>query len=1036
MLIALLLLAVLTIGAVSASDDVALDNVTASDDVDVIADDGDGQGDGSGDDEKEYGAFYTDEKIITDDEDDDYDPNAFVASMVVPNDTASGAFVISTDAEDDTEDDVILFSASIIGELPSKWTIDEDTQDLVCNVYLKDLTNLTALIDGNSIYFNFIDDEGDPVDEYCDESTLKVTESYFQFIDDEDEGDDVNITIADLYPFYLPADIDEAFASVSVPDGLKGFITIYVEDEDYLKYYFYKPIDEMEGVPGENCTVYGVTLKMLNGYEQFVEEESFTISFIDEDEDDEIASVECGIDYDDENNTVQFFEFEELAGEGDDLTESADIYIAEEANAVIDEAIIAIPVSAFEGVEVYDNFTVYILGDDEREVTLNMTTLREQGEAYDVYVISVSDLFDDNDLKDIEVESSFLVQFYDDEGEGNYYIETDDVTIYINPYIYDEVNAYNDDWVISFTEIEDADDEFKVTISQDGHEDIVKTFKVSELENMAEDDDEDPYYVLKCSDLNLTVPGEYGITVNFTEDGEELIYNIGLVDVRNELDIRAPEDGESFDNVQDQVFIVQVDEDFDGYVKVFVNGTQVGEEIPLADLGWSMGPLGREIVLNDFNITESGNYTLKVEVYDENDTFINNATADVEVTVGENSVEFNDAYYTQDTYMIFDLRTPVDGIFLISLNGIEAGYYDPAGHDIYWYDDFVDVWLDNENARFLKVGNYKVNITLWDYNHTKTPFKNGSFSILSMNATADKGICLEGDNVTITFDGKYYPGKPAKLEVTLIKSWSPMGPEDEVIAVFDDDDLDEMYDGKGSFSFTTNKIHVGENMIILHYMVADNKIDLLNGEYIVDASDAVGVDVVANPIDPALTIAIANITEGNPAVVTITTNATFSGNVTVTIANKNYTVSVVNGKGTINVAGLAANTYTATAIFAASGIFAYSEKTTSFTVTKKPVTPAKKADKIKLTLKKVKVKKSAKKLVLRATLKINGKAVKGKKITFKFKGKKYKAKTNKKGVAKVTIKKKVLKKLKVGKKVKYQATYGKVTKKYTVKVKK
>ena len=39
-----------------------------------------------------------------------------------------------------------------------------------------------------------------------------------------------------------------------------------------------------------------------------------------------------------------------------------------------------------------------------------------------------------------------------------------------------------------------------------------------------------------------------------------------------------------------------------------------------------------------------------------------------------------------------------------------------------------------------------------------------------------------------------------------------------------------------------------------------------------------------------------------------------------------------------------------------------------------------------------------------ATLKINGKAVKGKKITFKIKGKTYKAKTNKKGVAKIKIK--------------------------------
>lgn len=90
-----------------------------------------------------------------------------------------------------------------------------------------------------------------------------------------------------------------------------------------------------------------------------------------------------------------------------------------------------------------------------------------------------------------------------------------------------------------------------------------------------------------------------------------------------------------------------------------------------------------------------------------------------------------------------------------------------------------------------------------------------------------------------------------------------------------------------------------------------------------------------------------------------------------------------------------------------------------------------------LTIKKVKVKKSAKKLVLTATLsKVDGKSLKGKKIIFNFNGKKYTAKTNSKGIAKVTIKSKVLKKLKVGKKVKYQATYLKDTVKKTVKVKK
>ena len=69
--------------------------------------------------------------------------------------------------------------------------------------------------------------------------------------------------------------------------------------------------------------------------------------------------------------------------------------------------------------------------------------------------------------------------------------------------------------------------------------------------------------------------------------------------------------------------------------------------------------------------------------------------------------------------------------------------------------------------------------------------------------------------------------------------------------------------------------------------------------------------------------------------------------------------------------------------------------------------------------------KKGKKLVLKAKLKLsNGKALKGKVINFKFKGKTYKAKTNKKGIAKVTIKKKVTKKLKKGKKYKVTISYN------------
>lgn len=84
----------------------------------------------------------------------------------------------------------------------------------------------------------------------------------------------------------------------------------------------------------------------------------------------------------------------------------------------------------------------------------------------------------------------------------------------------------------------------------------------------------------------------------------------------------------------------------------------------------------------------------------------------------------------------------------------------------------------------------------------------------------------------------------------------------------------------------------------------------------------------------------------------------------------------------------------------------------------------------------VAAKKSAKKLVLKATLKKGKTAYKNKVVSFKFLGKTYKAKTNAKGIAQVTIKNNVISKLKVGKKYGVSITYLKDTIKTTVVAKK
>jgi hypothetical protein len=134
----------------------------------------------------------------------------------------------------------------------------------------------------------------------------------------------------------------------------------------------------------------------------------------------------------------------------------------------------------------------------------------------------------------------------------------------------------------------------------------------------------------------------------------------------------------------------------------------------------------------------------------------------------------------------------------------------------------------------------------------------------------------------------------------------------------------------------------------------------------------------------------------------------------VSIAISGKTVKVAtdnNGYASYKIT-LKANTYYVTAT--------YKNLKVSNKIVVKPVLTAKNISK-----------KKAKKIKFQAKLvNTKGKSLKNKKITFKFKGKTYKAKTNKKGIATV-----ILKNLKVGK-YSITTTYGKTSIKNSIRVKK
>ena len=699
--------------------------------------------------------------------------------------------------EDQEDNGGCIFFEKSLSEI-TNYQPDNENEDFT--VYLISLSNFEDRLDNllslKHLKIEFFDvDENDNymeidsrsynVEYDDDESTVRFWEVADEDDDEDDAADGVVIWVDDEMEFDLnnQEDLNTPFAFVSVQNDLNGRIVFFIwndeEDDDQELFGFdLEDITNNEDDPdNEGFTIYKISLNDLEGYEELIECGSFKLAFLDDDY--EIDSHNYNIDYDDEEGIVTFWksdddEEDEMHGEGDEIE-------AEFTNAnILDNGVVvSIPKDELPN-DVDNEFTVIIPQEDDEpiEITLKLDEILEG----DNYVIRV------NDLQLPEFKEGYdilmILQFYTD-GEKAYYAEwmDDDEPIHIfeSPCIFNETSLLNDDDVITIQEIPEGVDEFTVIISKDGMDDIVKTFKFSELV----EDEEDVWVALKLADLGITETGEYEITVKYSDD---LTYSGDLI-VTRDVDIRThifEEDGylKTFESVHELVANLRISESVTGYVKLYVNGTQVGGNINFADLRLGTVPPddGRQILLNDLNITESGMYKVKLEVYGDDDELLGETEFFIRVEVGENSANINEEAYpfgteANDEIIEYIIGAPLsDGqYFNIYFNGIKAGVITTNGLE--FNEEFTVPMFD---VMLFKPGNYDVNVTFFD-GETETDVTTGSFSINELNLTSDKAVYIfEEDHVIISFNADSLEDDDS-VRAYYVYDWGPVGRHDSMI---------------------------------------------------------------------------------------------------------------------------------------------------------------------------------------------------------------------------------------------------------------
>lgn len=978
LIIVSLILAIITIGAASASQDIASDDgLAASDGDDQVSIDNDDSLSEEGDDLDDGEDDWNDNS----DESDFIDINQEVAindendyfAEVELDATAQGNISVSVDGNKvyDKNLDQIKWENGTI------WNNDDElVQDESVHVYKLYLTDLDYTFEaGNSYDFN--------VSYFDGENTYYSTETVSIYKKDIITQDGITIEIDSQNKCYI--DEESYFIDITAPISADGNVTVVIYDGDSVKYTR--------------------TLKLSEIEERYLDEEdetcSYQISAKEIDEEFEIGTYDVEVTYaqdgieditltgtviftsmaEEENpykgylnqNEVQIENTEEtlisvFCPEGTEgkfvINIRDDEYVtinSVEHNITVDDYgktiswnIESLGITAvgnyqvevyYYGTEEYDHDyvtggTLHIVDDTQFRVKSSYAILNDFGEVFFVFCPEGSEgkkiTLNVTDYDGVIKTLNYTVRSEDTGDYKGFTLDELGITTaryyYIDVLIDDEILSEknqlkvsspfyilenvktNEEEYVASVEVPKGITEGKIILKIGEY-----TFE-KELSQFTEDeinDMMDEYNTYEIYYGNLTeeiTPGTYTVTLTFI--GEKEISETKEVLFYKDNKVVDEESGVSIEIMHDSYEFVDV------LVPYSVHEGNIsilvdGEEELNIDLATYEGYIWDD---SGYNIYRFNFNNLKSQFKGTHEVKVIYYLNDEEVISTQDNVKFSDEVELEDSQLTFDdeLGFPEGTTGTVGFTVVGATV-EEQNIIVENHPEAVISLNGNEiSISGLSAGEYTLKVTTTpDENHNAVT-EELSFTVLSNTpAKIDPKFTVSVADVEV--------GNPITVNVTAVEGFNGV----VTVRVNDIDVLVNVVNGAGSNTTDLGLAVKDGYTAVLNFAETD---DYHAGH--AEATFNVTAKPVPVPVDPALELIIANVEEGTPVTITVKTNATFTGQVKISSDVFNTTVEVKNGEGQTT-ANLAKGTYSFKAIFNATDAFKASEVTTSFNVTEK-----------------------------------------------------------------------------------------------------